>query len=103
MDAEGLGRKLLLTFPGDPRRTPEKQTLGTVTASRKMLTLQAFSSSLNAGTAKGGCVGRGEACGCPPAVCPTERPRPFTILFEIITFFIRKPINHVTVKLPKAL
>ena len=49
MDAEGLGRKLLLTPPpGGPRRTPEKQT------------------------------GRGEAFGCPPAVCPAERPRPFT-------------------------
>ena len=32
MDAEDLGRKLLLT-PSDPRRAPEKQTVGTVTAS----------------------------------------------------------------------
>ena len=78
MDAEGLGRKLLLTPTADPRRTPEKQTLGTVTASHKMLTLQALSSSLNVGTAKGGCVGRGEAFGCPPAVCPPERLHPFT-------------------------
>ena len=37
MDAKGLGRKLLLTLSGDPRRTPEKQTVGTVTASQKML------------------------------------------------------------------
>ena len=38
MDAEGLGRKLLLTPP--PRRpseNPEKQTVGTVTASHKVL------------------------------------------------------------------
>ena len=63
MDAEGLGRKLLLTPSGDPRRAPEKQTVGTVTASHKMLTLQALSSSLNAGTAKSGCLGRGEALG----------------------------------------
>ena len=56
MDAEGLGRKLLLTPSGDPRRTPEKQTMGTVTASHKVLTLQALSNSLNAGTAKGGGV-----------------------------------------------
>ena len=43
MDAEGLGRKLLLTPPpADPWRTPEKQTVGTVTASHKMLTLQAL-------------------------------------------------------------
>ena len=39
---------------GDPRRAPEKQTVRTVTASQKMLTLQALSSSLNAGAAKGG-------------------------------------------------
>ena len=44
----GLGRKLLLTPSADPRRAPEKQTVGTVTvtASRKMLTLQALSNSL---------------------------------------------------------
>ena len=57
MDAEGLGCKLLLTSAGDPRGTPEKQTMGTVTASHKMLTLQALSSSLNAGAAKGACLG----------------------------------------------
>ena len=77
MDAEGLGRKLLLTPSGDPRRAPEKPTVGTVTTSHKMLTLQALSSSLNAGTAKRGCLGRGEAFGCRPAVCPPKRPRPF--------------------------
>ena len=77
MDAEDLGRKLLLTPFGDPCRTPEMQIVGTVTASRNMLTLQALSSSLNAGTAKWGCLGRGEAFGCPPAVCPPERPHPF--------------------------
>ena len=76
MDAEGLGRKLLLT-PSNPRRAPEKQTAGTVTASHKMLTLQALSSSVNAGNVKRGCLGRGEAFGCPPAVCPPKRPRPF--------------------------
>ena len=79
MDAEGLGRNLLLPPFGDPRRAPEKQTVGTVTASHKMLALQALSSSLNlnAGTAKRDCLGRGEAFGCPPAVCPPKRPRPF--------------------------
>ena len=46
MDAEGLGRKPLLTPSGDPRRAPEKQTVGTVTASQKMPSLQALSSSL---------------------------------------------------------
>ena len=35
MDAEGLGRKLLLTPSGDPRRTPEKQTVGTVDSMSK--------------------------------------------------------------------
>ena len=61
MDAEGLGRKLLLTPLGDPHRAPEKQTVGTVTASPKLLTLHALSSPLDAGAAKGGCLGRGEA------------------------------------------
>ena len=54
MDAEGLGRKLLLTRSSHPCRTPEKQIVGTVTATQKMLSLQALSSSLNAGAAKGG-------------------------------------------------
>ena len=47
----------------DPRRTPEMQTVGTVTAFHKMLTLQALSSSLNASTVKRGCLGRGKAFG----------------------------------------
>ena len=72
-----MGCKLLLTRSGDPRRALEKQTVGTVTASHKMLTLQALSSSLNADTAERGCLGRGEAFGYPPAVCPPKRPRPF--------------------------
>ena len=42
-----------------------------------MLSLQAVSSSLNASTAKRGCLGWGEAFGCPLAVCPPKRPRPF--------------------------
>ena len=60
-NAEGLGRKLLLTPSSDPHRAPEKQ--GTVTASQKLLSLQALSSCLNSGAAKGGCLGRGEALG----------------------------------------
>ena len=64
MDAEGLGRGLLLTPLGTPPpKVPKKQTVGTVTASHKMLTLQALSSSLNAGTAKRGFLGRGKAFG----------------------------------------
>ena len=62
MDAEGLGRKLLLTAPGDPQQ-PLKRPLGTVSASHKILTLQALWSSLNASAAEGGCLGRGEALG----------------------------------------
>ena len=77
MDAEDLGRKLLLTPSGDPRRTPEKQTAGTVTASHKILTLQALSSSRSASTAKRGCLSREKAFGSPPAVCAPERQRPF--------------------------
>ena len=53
MGPEGLGRELLLILSGDPRRAPEKQNVGTVTASQKMLTLQALSSSLNAGVQRG--------------------------------------------------
>ena len=52
MDAEGLCRKLLLTPPDNPRKTPEMQTLVTVTASHKVLTLQALSHSLNLGRKK---------------------------------------------------
>ena len=60
-----------------PAEPPKKQTMGTATVSHKMLTLQALSSSLNASTAKRGCLGRREAFGCHPAVCPPKRPRPF--------------------------
>ena len=42
----GFGSQTAADPCGDPRRTPEKQTVGTVTASHKMLTLQALSSSL---------------------------------------------------------
>ena len=76
MDAEGLGHKLLLTLSSDPHRAPEKQPVSTVTASHKMLTLQALSSSLNASTARKGCMGQGQVFGCSPAVCPPKRPRP---------------------------
>ena len=63
MDAEGLGRGLLLTPLGTPRKSLKSRTVGTVTASHKMLTLQALSSSLNAGTAKRGFLGQGKAFG----------------------------------------
>ena len=83
----GFGSQTAADLLWWPRRTPEKQTLGTVTASHKMLTLHALSSSLNAGTAKRGCLGRGEAFGCPPAVCPPNRPRPFAHSRFTIIFF----------------
>ena len=69
MDAEGLGCKLQLTPSGDPRRAPEKQTVGTVTTSQKMLTLQELSSSLNAGATKRGCLDRRKAFRCPLVAC----------------------------------
>ena len=49
MDAEGLGRRLLLTPLGPPESPQKADCVGTVTASHEMLTLQALSSSLNAG------------------------------------------------------
>ena len=61
----GFGSQTAADPFGDPPRTPEKQTVGTVTASLKMLSLQALSSSLDAGAAKGGgCLGRRGAFGC---------------------------------------
>ena len=63
MDAEGLGRGLLLTPLGTPPKVRKKKTVGTVTASHKMLTLQALSISLIAGTAKRGFLARGKAFG----------------------------------------
>ena len=56
MDSEGLGRKLL-------QQNPEKQTVGTVTASHKVLTLQALWSKLNAGTAAGAVWAEGRLLG----------------------------------------
>ena len=52
----GFGWQTAANPSGGPRRAPEEQTVGTVTASQKMLTLQALSGSLNAGTAKRGCL-----------------------------------------------
>ena len=48
---------ILAAMVANGRRTPAKQTVGTVKASQKMLTMQALSSSFNAGAAKGGCLG----------------------------------------------
>ena len=42
MDAEGLGRKPLPTPPCNPWKPADKHTVGTVTASHGMLTLQAL-------------------------------------------------------------
>ena len=58
MDAEGFGSQTAADTPRRPPTTPEKQTLSTVTASHSMLRLQALSSSLHAGTAKRGHLGR---------------------------------------------
>ena len=67
----------------DPPKVPKKQTVGPVMASHKMPTLQALSSSLNAGTAKRRLLGQGKSFGWPPAVCPPKRPRPFAFCVEI--------------------
>ena len=59
----GFGSQTAADPASGPPTTPEKQTVGTVTASHKMLTLQALSSSLNAGNAKRGSLSRGKAFG----------------------------------------
>ena len=64
--ANGRGEFGSQTAADPPLATPEnpeKQAVGTVTPSHKMLNLQALSSSLNAGTAKRGWRGRGKAFG----------------------------------------
>ena len=48
----GFGSQTAADPAGDPRRAPEKQTVGTVTASQKMLSLQALLSSPKSGPAK---------------------------------------------------
>ena len=59
----GFGSQTAAEPPWQHPTTAEKQTVDTVAASQKMLTLQALSSSRNAGTAKRGCLGRGKAFG----------------------------------------
>ena len=73
----GSGSQTAADPPKRPSENPEKQTVGTMTASHKILTLQALSSSLNAGTAKRGSSSRGKTFESPPAVCHPEWPRPF--------------------------
>ena len=59
----GFGSRTAADPSGDPPKVPKKQTVGTVMASHKMLTLQALSSSLNACTAKRDFLGQGKAFG----------------------------------------
>ena len=78
MDAEGLGRKLLLNPPGDPRK-PGKADCGycdgisqnTIPASTLKFELSQCWHS------KERLLGPRKRFGSPPAVCPPERPRPF--------------------------
>ena len=60
-----------------PPQSPWKADLGYCDSISQMLSLQTPSSSLNAGTGKRGCLGRGEAFGWPAAICPPKRLRPF--------------------------
>ena len=59
----GFGPQTAADSPWRRPTTPEKQTVGTVTTSHKMPTLQALSSSRNASTAKRGSLDRGKAFG----------------------------------------
>ena len=63
MDAEGLGRKLLLTPLWWHPKNPWKADCRYSDSISQMLTLQALSSPFNAGTAKRGDLGRGKALG----------------------------------------
>ena len=65
---------------------PEKQTVGTVTASHKMLTLQALSSSLNVGTQRGAAWAAERLLGALRQPVPPERPRPFAH-YRFVDFF----------------
>ena len=61
---QAIKRRLLtLPSPETPENPEKQQTLGTVIASHKMLTLQTLSSSLIAGTAQRGCLSQGKAFG----------------------------------------
>ena len=72
MDAEGLRRKLLLTPPHDPRGTPEKQTVGTVTASHKMLSLKALFELSQCQHCKGGLPGPRRGIWVPSGSLPPQ-------------------------------
>ena len=63
MDAEGLGHKLLLTGSGDPRRTPEKQTMGTDSISKNANPASTFALS-QCKRCKGGQPGPRRRFGC---------------------------------------
>ena len=92
----GFGSQTAADPPLATPRQPEKQTVGAVTASHKMLSLQALSSSLNASTAKRGSLSRGKAFEWPLAVCPPKRPRPFTHYREKLNRGVSKPEGSPT-------
>ena len=62
---------------GEQSRTEEKQIVGAIVASHKVLTLQALSSSPNASAAKRGCLGQRLFRVTSGSLSP-KRPRPFT-------------------------
>ena len=60
----------LAPTPSRGRPPPHPKISGPKSLGLGSFFLPQLSSSLNASTAKSGCLGRGEASGCPPAVCP---------------------------------
>ena len=69
-----------LATPGKPLT---KQTVGIVAASHDLPTLQALESSLNSGTAKRGCLGRGKAFEWLRQICPPKNSHVHVHMIEL--------------------
>ena len=80
MDAEGLGRKLLLTPSGDPRRAPEKQIVGDSQNANPASTFELSQCQ----HCKGGLPGPRRGFWVPSSSLSPKRPRPFAHYREFL-------------------